>query len=187
MDPAHLRRRAVRGHHAATYARAHRTALRSCDWVFLRNPATKKSLVTGLLPTRTGRVHTVAALDSPDMPCCRRADLTALGRGPKSWSWTIKGSPSPPALRATPPPFCSQICSAMSLRYCFKPDHAAHTMSHLTAHPTTPIDFPLVHASQCSRSKAVLFVPHSPVPPAHAASAHVLRCTNLLSGEVHET
>jgi hypothetical protein len=25
------------------------------------------------------------------MPCCRRADLTALGRGPKSWSWTIKG------------------------------------------------------------------------------------------------
>ena len=158
-----------------------------CDWVFLRNPTTKKSLVTGLLPTRTGRVHTVAALDSPDMPCCRRADLTALGRGPKSWSWTIKGSASPPALRATPPPFCSQICSAMSLRYCFKPDHAAHTMSHLTAHPTTPIDFPLVHASQCSRSKAVLFVPHSPVPPAHAASAHVLRCTNLLSGEVHET
>ena len=49
LDPAHLRRRAARGHHAAPYARAHRTALRSCDWVLLRNPATKKSLVAGLL------------------------------------------------------------------------------------------------------------------------------------------
>jgi len=43
-----------------------------------------------------------ATLDSPDMPCCRRSDLTALERGPKSWSWTIKGCATPPALRATP-------------------------------------------------------------------------------------
>ena len=27
------------------------------------------------------------------------SDLTALGRGPKSWSWTIKGISRPPALR----------------------------------------------------------------------------------------
>jgi len=37
--------------------------------------------------------------------------------------------------------------------------------------PTTPIDSPLVHESQCSRSEAVRFVTHSHVPPAHAASA----------------
>ena len=45
----------------------------------------------------------------------------------------------------------------MALRYRSKPDRAAHPMSHLTVHPTTPIDSPLVNESQCSRSEAVRF------------------------------
>ena len=44
-----------------------------------------------------------------------------------------------------------------------KPHRAAHPMSHLTAHTTNPIDSPLVHESQRSRSEAVRFVTHSHV------------------------
>ena len=102
--PEDITQRHTPGHTARHCARV-------TGFFWLRNPATKKSLVAGLLPTRTGRGHTGNALDSPGMPCRRRADLTALGRRPKSWSWTIKGISSPPVLRATPPPFCSQICS----------------------------------------------------------------------------
>ena len=113
--------------------------------------------------------------------CVYKAPTASIEASPPAASCASAGDRRPresPVLSA----------SAMALRYRSKPDRAAHAMSHLTAHPTTPIDFPLVHASQCSRSQAVRFVPHSPVEtPAHAASAHVLRCTNLLSGEVHET
>ena len=34
------------------------------------HPTTSPRLVVGLVLTRTDRAHTVAALDSPDMPCC---------------------------------------------------------------------------------------------------------------------
>ena len=49
------------------------------------------------------------------------------------------------------------------MRFRSQPDRAAHPMSHLTAHTTNPIDSPLVHESQRSRSEAVRFVTHSHV------------------------
>ena len=50
-----------------------------------------------------GGLRRVSALDSTAMPCCRRADLAPLERGPKSWSCTFKGCATPPSLRTTPP------------------------------------------------------------------------------------
>jgi hypothetical protein len=55
------------------------------------------------------------------------------------------------------------VCQRRPCRYRSKPDRAAHPMSYLAAHPTTPLDSPLVHESQSSRSEAVRFVTHSHV------------------------
>jgi len=55
------------------------------------------------------------------------------------------------------------VCRRRPWRYRSKPDRATHPMSYLAAHPTTPLDSPLVHESQSFRSEAVRFVTHSHV------------------------
>ncbi len=58
-----------------------------------------------------GRGRRVAALEYSAMPCCRPADLPALGPWPKSWICTPKGRATPSALRASPQPCCWPKCA----------------------------------------------------------------------------
>ena len=83
--PEDIAPRHTPGHTARHCARA--------NVFFLRNPVTSARLVAGLLLTRTGRGHSVAAFDIRDLPCSRRANIPALERGQKSWSPTIKALP----------------------------------------------------------------------------------------------
>ena len=61
----------------------------------------------------TCTVRSVAVLDSADMTRCRREDLAALDRGPKSWSCTIKDRRTNHSIRSprSPKPCCCQIYS----------------------------------------------------------------------------
>jgi hypothetical protein len=66
--------------------------------------------------------------------------------------------PVPSACAAAPGLSASAIALPLQSRLRCPP-----TMSHQTAHPTTPIDSPLVHESHRYRSEAVRFVTHSHV------------------------
>jgi hypothetical protein len=100
-----------------------------------------------------------------------KAPAASIDASPPAASGACAGDERPRerssgAACATSPVMCRP--RALRLLVCrrrpsSKPHRAAHPMSHLTAHPTIPIDSPLVHESQRSRSEAVRFVTHSHV------------------------
>ena len=88
-----------------------------------------------------------ASVDDPHPQHQAHAPVQVMGRGHRM--------PLEHRLLCRPRALRLLVCRCLPCRCRSLPLRAAHQMSHLTAHPTTPLGSPLVHESHRSRSEAV--------------------------------